>query len=160
MRRAWAVIGSLIAAALITVVVVVVIDDGDGDAGTPKLEVIFGQDDALPDVLAAGTFYRAAFTVEWKGGVRGERDGILRVYASRLGADSEEAPKGEWPLICENEFDDVVSVARLPCQFETPTALGLFALQLEARSKIDDKVIGEGLYAHNIVDPETQESND
>jgi hypothetical protein len=157
MQRASFVVGSMVAAGLIAGFVAIERDGGDDDK--TELTVVFGEGDELPDTLAANTHYRAAFTVEWKGGVVGERDGILSVFASRQGNTSDDAPEGEWPRICEDEFDDVVSVARLPCQFETPGP-GILALQLEVRSKIDDEVIGEGIYTHNVVNPDTQESND
>jgi hypothetical protein len=157
MQRAPFVVGSMVAAGLIAGVVAVE-RDGEGEQ-LPELKVVFAQGNELPDTLAAGADYRAAFTVEWTGGVVGQRDGVLRVFASRQGDTSEDAPEGEWPLICESEFDDVVSVARLPCQFEAPGP-GLLALQLEVRSTVDDKVIGEGIYTHNVVDPETMESNE
>ena len=158
MQRAPFVVGSMVAAGLIAGVVAVERDGDDGEQ-LPELKVVFAQGNELPDTLAAGADYRAAFTVEWTGGVVGQRDGILRVFASRQGDTSEDAPEGEWPLICESEFDDVVSVARLPCQFEAPGP-GLLALQLEVRSTPDDKVIGEGIYTHNVVDPDTMQSNE
>ena len=88
---------------------------------------------------------------------RDERDGLVAVFASRQGNTSEDAPEEDWPVVCEQEFDDIVSVARVACQFEAPGP-GLFALELEVRSSTG-KLLGEGIYPHNVVDPETQESN-
>jgi hypothetical protein len=123
---------------------------GGDDEEKKDVEVVFGLSDGLPETLNTGSHYRAAFVVEWHGPVA-ERDGIVSVFASRTDG-TEDAPEESWPIVCESEFDDVVSHSRLACQFEAPGP-GPLALQLEVRSAITDEVIGEGLYTHNVVDP-------
>lgn len=160
MQRAPFVLGSMVAAGAIAAGVVVLKDDNESNgAKSPEFEVVLAQDDGLQPVLAAGAHYRAAFVVEWKGGETDQRDGHIVVYASRQGDTSEDAPEGEWPVVCEQDFKDIVSVSRVPCQFQAPGP-GLFALEIEVRSKLDNKLLGEGLYTHNVVDPETMESNE
>lgn len=116
----------------------------------PPVQVIFGDDDGLPEELVELDNYVAAFEIEWTGPVR-MRDGEVRVFASRRGDTSEDAPEENWPLVCESEFDDVVFRQRVTCPFQAPGP-GEFALLLEV-SDSEDRKIGEGIYAHLVLDP-------
>jgi hypothetical protein len=140
------VLGVLIAGA---VAVTVIALDRRGTSAEP-VEVVFGNSDDLPEELEEGAAYKAAFTIGWTGPVQ-MRDGLVSVFASRRGDTSEDAPEDGWPLVCEEEFDDVVSQVRLACPFIAPGP-GEFALQLEVRSK-DGDVIGETIYTHLVVEP-------
>jgi hypothetical protein len=79
-----------------------------------------------------------------------QSDGIVSVSASRRGPTSEDAPADDWPIVCEREFDDVVSVAHMRCPFESPGE-GEFAILLEVTAP-SGELLGTGLYAH-IVEP-------
>ena len=121
------------------------------------VEVVFGEEDGLPDELEAGAAYHAAFVIGWTGPVP-MRDGKVSVFASRRGDTSEDAPEDGWPLVCEYDFDDVVSRVRVACPFVAPGP-GDFALQLEVRSDADEP-IGDTLYTHLVVEPGEAESSD
>jgi hypothetical protein len=116
------------------------------------VEVIYGDEDGLPEVLLEGDEYVATFDIEWTGPVS-MRDGQVNVFKSRTGDATEDAPEEDWPVICTSEFDDVVFRQRVSCPFTAPGP-GEFALLLEVRDGTDS-VIGEGIYTHLIVDPST-----
>lgn len=118
----------------------------------PPVEVIYGDEDGLPEVLNEGDLYVASFDVEWTGPVS-MRDGKVSVFKSRTGAATEDAPEEDWPIVCTSEFDDVIFRQRVSCPFQAPGP-GEFALLLEVRNGADE-VIGEGIYTHLIVDPST-----
>jgi hypothetical protein len=125
--------------------------DGDGDG---QVAVVFGENDGLPDELDSNSQYRATFTIDWSGPVS-DRDGEARVFASRRGDTTEDAPADGWPLVCESEYDDAVSRTRMVCAFVAPGP-GEFALQLEVVDD-DDNKLGEGLYTHLVIDTSTTE---
>ena len=116
------------------------------------VEVIYGDDDGLPEVLTEGDQYVASFDIEWTGPVS-IRDGQVSVFKSREGDAVDDAPNEDWPVVCTSEFDDVVFRQRVSCPFQAPGP-GEFALLLEVRDA-DGNVIGEGIYTHLIVDPST-----
>jgi hypothetical protein len=152
------IVGAAVAIALAVAVVGGAMALGGGGDGVDEVKVVFSQSDGLPETLAAGAPYRAAFVVEWRGPLT-MRDGVVSVSASRRGDTTEDAPDDGWPVVCESEFDDVPSRSRLACQFEAPGP-GPFALLLEVRSIINDEVIGEGIYTHNVVDPDATSGDD
>jgi hypothetical protein len=120
-------------------------------SGAEPVEVVFGEDDGLPEELAVGAAYSPAFVIGWSGPVE-MRDGKVSVYASRKGDTSEDFPQDDWPLLCEYPFEDVTSRVRFSgCPFVAPGP-GEFALILEVRGS-SGEVIGESLYTHLVVDP-------
>jgi hypothetical protein len=145
-QRVPILVGSVAAAALL--IGAVVLDRQRTD--TPDVEVIFGDDNGLPDMLAEGGSYVASFDIEWTGPVS-MRGGEVSVFKSRTGPTSEDAPEESWPIVCTSEFDEVIFRQRVSCPFEAPGP-GEFALLLQVRNELD-VVIGEGLYTHLIVDP-------
>ena len=122
--------GVLIAGGLVATVVV--LDRNDTEA--EPVEVVFGDEDGLAEELEEGVAYKAAFVIGWSGPVP-MRDGVVSVFASRRGDTSEDAPEDGWPLVCEDEFDDVVSQVRVVCPFVAPGP-GEFALQLEVKNEV------------------------
>jgi hypothetical protein len=103
---------------------------------TPAVEVIFGDDNGLPDTLAEGGNYVAAFDIEWTGPVS-MRGGQVSVFKSRTGPTSEDAPEESWPIVCTSEFDDVIFRQRVSCPFQAPGP-GEFALLLQVRDALDE----------------------
>lgn len=152
MQRVPILFGSVGAAALL--IGAVVLDRQRTDA--PEVEVIFGDDNGLPDVLVESSNYVASFDIEWTGPVS-MRGGEVSVFKSRTGPTSEDAPEESWPIVCTSEFDDVVFRQRVSCPFQAPGP-GEFALLLQVRDELD-VVIGEGLYTHLIVAPSTGAPN-
>jgi hypothetical protein len=152
--KGWSVaIGALVAVGLL--VGAVLFDRNQ--SGAEPVEVVFGEDDGLPEELAVGAAYSPAFVVGWSGPVE-MRDGVVSVFASRKGDTSEDFPQDEWPLLCEYPFQDVTSRVRFSgCPFVAPGP-GEFALILEVRAS-SGEVIGEGLYTHLVVDPAELESS-
>ena len=63
---------------LVLVVVAVVLDRGKTDAN--PVEVIFGDNNGLPEEIVEGGDYIAAFQIEWTGPVT-MRDGEVSVFA-------------------------------------------------------------------------------
>ena len=118
--------------------------------GAEDVQVVFGEEDGLPEELNEGEAYHAAFVIGWSGPVT-MRDGLISVFASRRGDTTEDAPEDGWPQLCHNEVDDVVSQVRLTCDIVAPGP-GEFALLLEVKNPAGD-VIGEGLYTHLVLDP-------
>ena len=118
--------------------------------GAEDVQVVFGEQDSLPEELNEGQEYYAAFVIGWSGPVT-MRDGMISVFASRSGHTTEDAPEDGWPLLCHEEVDDVVSQVRVTCDVTAPGP-GEFALLLEVKNDAGD-VIGEGLYTHLVVDP-------
>ena len=114
----------------------------------PMLEVVFGQDDGLPETLTSGRTYEATFSIQWDGPVE-LRDGLVFVYLSRRGDEPATESNEPWPLACVSEVDNVIGVASVRCDFEAPGP-GEFALLLEVRSD-DGELVGEGLYSHEAV---------
>jgi hypothetical protein len=136
--------------AAVGILVGVVFYDRNGTEAE-HVEVVFGETDGMPDELEPGAAYRAAFVIGWTGPVT-MRDGTVRVYASRRGDTTEDAPEDAWPLICEDELEDVAtSNVRVACPVVAPGP-GEFAIQLEVRVASGD-VIGETLYTHLVLDP-------
>jgi hypothetical protein len=144
--------GVLIAGGLAATVIA--LDRNDTEA--EPVEVVFGNEDGLAEELEEGVAYKAAFVIGWSGPVP-MRDGVVSVFASRRGDTSEDAPEDGWPLVCEDEFDDVVSQVRLVCPFVAPGP-GEFALQLEVKSKSGDP-IGETIYTHLVLEPSEFDSS-
>jgi hypothetical protein len=118
--------------------------------GAEDVQVVFGEKDGLPENLTEGHKYDAAFVIGWSGPVT-MRDGLVSVFASRKGDTTQDAPDDGWPQLCHQEVDDVVSQVRLACEITAPGP-GEFALLLEVKNPAGD-VIGEGLYTHDVVDP-------
>jgi hypothetical protein len=140
------VVGVLLAGGVAATVIALDRRDTEAD----PVEVVFGDGDDLPEQLEEGAAYKAAFVIGWTGPVQ-MRDGVVSVFASRRGDTSEDAPDDGWPLVCEAEFDDVVSQVRLACPFVAPGP-GEFALQLEVKST-SGEAIGETIYTHLVVAP-------
>jgi hypothetical protein len=142
----------IIAGAIVAVAIVAgVVAYASRGTEAEHVEVVFGENDGLPDELEEGAAYRAAFVIGWTGPVT-MRDGLVSVFASRRGDTSEDAPEDRWPLVCEDQLEDVVnSGVRVACPFVAPGP-GEFALQLEVRTESGD-VIGETLYTHLVVEP-------
>jgi hypothetical protein len=140
------VVGVLLAGGVAATVIALDRRDTEAD----PVEVVFGESDDLPEQLEEGAAYKAAFVIGWSGPVQ-MRDGVVSVFASRRGDTSEDAPEDGWPLVCEEEFDDVVSQVRLACPFVAPGP-GEFALQLEVKSN-SGEAIGETIYTHLVVAP-------
>jgi hypothetical protein len=115
-----------------------------------KVQVVFGEEDGLPEDLDEGQQYDAAFVIGWSGPVT-MRDGLISVFASRRGDTTQDDPPDGWPQLCRQEVDDVVSQVRVTCDITAPGP-GEFALLLEVKNDEGD-VIGEGLYTHLVVDP-------
>ena len=126
----------------------IAIDRSRTDAET--VQVVFGEEDGLPEDLDEGQQYDAAFVIGWSGPVT-MRDGLISVFASRRGDATEDDPPDGWPQLCRQEVDDVVSQVRVTCDITAPGP-GEFALLLEVKNDEGD-VIGEGLYTHLVVDP-------
>ena len=124
--------------------------------GAEDVEVVFGEQDGLPEDLKEGQQYDAAFVIGWSGPVT-MRDGLVSVFASRDGDSTEDAPDDGWPQLCHQEVDDVVSQVRVTCEITAPGP-GEFALLLEVKNPAGD-VIGEGLYTHLVVDPNSTSSD-
>jgi len=140
-------IGAVVAVALL--VGAILLDRNQ--SGAEPVEVVFGEDNGLPEELAVGAAYSPAFVVGWSGPVE-MRDGAVSVFASRKGDTSEDFPQDEWPLLCEYPFQDVTSRVRFSgCPFVAPGP-GEFALILEVRTS-SGEVIGETLYTHLVVEP-------
>jgi hypothetical protein len=118
--------------------------------GAEDVQVVFGEEDGLPEELNEGQEYDAAFVIGWSGPVT-MRDGLVSVFASRRGDTTEDAPEDGWPQLCNQEVDDVVSQVRVTCDIVAPGP-GEFALLLEVKNDEGD-VIGEALYTHLVVDP-------
>ena len=118
--------------------------------GAEDVQVVFGEEDGLPEELNEGQGYDAAFVIGWSGPVT-MRDGLVSVFASRRGDTTEDAPADGWPQLCHQEVDDVVSQVRVTCDITAPGP-GEFALLLEVKNDGGD-VIGESLYTHLVVDP-------
>jgi hypothetical protein len=151
MQRGRVVVWAVVSVALIVGLISGALALAGGGPEADPVQVVFGESDGLPETIDAGNEYRAAFVIEWSGPL-GMRDGVVSVFASRLGDTTEDAPDDGWPLLCESEFDDVDGRSRLACDFTAPGP-GEFALQLEVRSGSTDEVIGEGLYTHFVIDP-------
>jgi hypothetical protein len=118
--------------------------------GAEDVQVVFGDEDGLPEEINEGQDYNAAFVIGWSGPVT-MRDGLISVFASRRGHTTEDDPPDGWPQLCNHEVDDVVSQVRVTCEIEAPGP-GEFALLLEVKNDEGD-VIGETLYTHLVVDP-------
>jgi hypothetical protein len=116
----------------------------------PPVEVVFGQDNGVPDEILEGEEYVAAFQIEWTGPVT-MRDGKVNVFQSRTGDTTEDAPDENWPLVCTSEFDDVKFRQRVTCPFTAPGP-GEFALQLVVLDAAE-VTIGDALYSHLVIDP-------
>jgi hypothetical protein len=151
-RRLPIVVGAAVAVGLVAGAII--LDRRDTEA--EPVSVVFGEGDGLPEEIEEGSAYKAAFVIGWTGPVP-MRDGQVSVFASRRGDTSEDAPDDEWPLVCEWEFDDVISQVRLECPFVAPGP-GEFALQLEVRSDAGD-ALGETIYTHLVVEPSEMESS-
>ena len=132
----------------------IAIDRSRTDAET--VQVVFGEEDGLPEDLDEGQQYAAAFVIGWSGPVT-MRDGLISVFASRRGDTTQDDPPDGWPQLCRQEVDDVVSQVRVTCDITAPGP-GEFALLLEVKNDEGD-VIGEGLYTHLVVDPNSTSGN-
>jgi len=140
------VIGGAVAAGLL--VGAIVIDRSR--TGAEDVQVVFGEEDGLPEDLNEGQIYDAAFVIGWSGPVT-MRDGLISVFASRSGDTTHDDPPDGWPQLCKQQVDNVVSQVRVTCDITAPGP-GEFALLLEVKNDKGD-VIGEGLYTHLVVDP-------
>ena len=59
--------------------------------GAEDVQVVFGEQDGLPEDLNEGQNYDAAFVIGWSGPVT-MRDGLVSVFASRRGDTSRTLP--------------------------------------------------------------------
>jgi hypothetical protein len=146
------VIGGVVAVGLLAGAIA--IDRSRTDA--EDVQVVFGEEDGLPEELNEGQQYDAAFVIGWSGPVM-MRDGVISIFASRSGDTTEDAPDDNWPELCSQEVDDVVSQVRVPCDIVAPGP-GEYALLLEVKNDAGD-VIGETLYTHLVVDPDATSSD-
>jgi len=121
----------------------------------PPVELVPSESDSLPELLRAGDPYRAVFTIEWIGPIE-FHEGLVSIYASRLGGTSEDAPEDGWPLVCETELDQVVHSAIVACPFDAPGP-GEFALQLKVDSPTGEALL-DSIYVHSVVDELPEET--
>jgi hypothetical protein len=122
----------------------------------PPVELVPSESDSLPETLRAGDPYRAVFTIEWLGPIE-FHEGLVSIYASRLGGTTEDAPDDGWPLVCETELDQVLHSAIVACPFDAPGP-GEFALQLKVDSPEGEPLL-DSIYVHDVVEELPEETS-